>query len=115
MLFFANKTLTRRRFVSQTMPYGKATTGGYTDAPVAAGVQPASAQQLALLEEGKRNKINYVVISEDELNLPTSTTRADWLQIDGMWFEVSIKDPCTSGVLEHFEYVVTKIENPQDF
>ncbi|HMD67758.1 MAG TPA: hypothetical protein VKF42_02700 [Chitinivibrionales bacterium] len=113
-LFFANKTLPAQRFNAQKLDHGRVVSGGSTAFTIVAGVQPVSAQQLAMLEEGKRTKINYSVISKIELMLTRPNTPADQVEIDGAWFEVSLKDPCSSDVLNHFEYVVTKIENVKD-
>lgn len=115
-LFFSNNVFTGRRFEQQELDHGEVVAGtSYTTFTFNASYQPLTAQEMLMLEEGKRTRINYKLITVTELNLATQTTKADWVQIDGMWFEVSQKSPWKNGVLPHYEYFVTKIENPKDY
>ena len=115
MLFFCNKTLTIHRFLVGELDHGTYTPGNYNVLTIRAGVQEVSPQQLALLEEGKRTRKSAYIVTEAELAIATQTTKPDWILIDNEWYEVESKAECTSDVINHFEYIALKIENPNDY
>jgi hypothetical protein len=115
MLVFNRKTLNCKRFSASTGDHGKYTKGTTTEFTVKASVQAITPAELILLDEGKRTRQNSVLISEDNLNLATQSTNADWVEIEGEQYEVSAKSMWDNGVMPNKRYIVTKIENAQDF
>jgi len=112
MLIFANNPVTRRRFLAGTLSDGVYTPGGYSDDTILTGVQDVEPEILALLDEGKRTRKSSYLITNYEMRLAEPSLPADWVQLDGEWYEVDSKAKCRSNVINHFEYVVLKIENP---
>jgi hypothetical protein len=112
MLFFANRTLACKRFLPGTFDHGDYTPGATVDFTIQAGVQDVTPEELALLDEGKRTKKSAYIITNSECLLATQTTKADQVEIDGEQYEFESRAKCTSNVINHFEYIVLKIENP---
>jgi hypothetical protein len=115
MLFFNRKTLSCKRFAEGALDHGVYTKGAETAFTIKGSVQAITPAELALLDEGKRTKQNSVIITEDVLALATQSTKADWVEIEGEQYEVSAKSNWDNGVLPNNRYVVTKIENAQDY
>ena len=112
MLLFCNRTLNCKRILEGTFDHGEYLPGGTNDFTIQAGVQDVTPEDLALLDEGKRTKKSAYLITNSELRLSTQTTKPDQVEIDGEWHEVESKAKCTSNVINHFEYIAIKIENP---
>ena len=112
MLIFANRILTCTRFLEGTFDHGDYTPGATIQFAIHAGVQDVNPEELALLDEGKRTKKSAYIITETEIRLATQTTKADQVEIDGEQYEFESKSKCTSNVINHFEYIALKIENP---
>jgi hypothetical protein len=115
MLIFNRKLLNCKRFAAGELDHGRYVKGPETAFTIRASVQAITPAELALLDEGKRTKQNSVIITEDVLSLATQSTKADWIEIAGEWYEVSAKSEWDNGVMPNNRYVVTKIENAQDF
>ena len=110
-----HQTVTGKRFGPAVTTASSVTPGAQTSVTSVGSRMAASPNDLARLEEGKRTRQAYKWITDDKLQTATPTGGvADWLLIDNMWFEVAVLLSWQNGVMPHYEYVVVKIENPQD-
>ncbi len=110
-----HSTFTTKNFAPGTTTATGTTPGAQTAGSTTGSISAASPRDIARLEEGKRTRRAYKYITTDALNAATqSGVLPTWMQINGEWYEVSTIDVWQNGVMPHYEYIVTKIENPGD-
>lgn len=87
-------------------------------APVAttlyASIQPAIGQELLVLPEGLRTRATVKVYTDQELNTSENGQSPDRIEWQGHVYEIAMKAPYQSGVINHFKYFATKIQAPND-
>ena len=105
---------TMKRFAAGTMDHGRYTNGAATDSSIVCGIQQPTPDDLELLPEGKRTGRVVVLFTTAVLQLATKTANADWVLIDGEWFEVAHLKPFKTLFPGNFKAICTKIENPGD-
>ena len=105
-----------KRFVPSTNVEGTITPGLKSAFTTSGTMSAVSPSDVALLPEGKRTRQAFNYITADALQVAgQSGLQPDWIYNSGFWFEVSAMKPWQNQVISHFEYVITKIENPQDY
>ena len=111
-----HQVLSLKRFAPITTTASGSIPGAVMLGQTTGSLSAASPQDIARLEEGKRTRQAYKFITADQLNVAAQGGQVpDWIQIDSFWFEVSTMTPYQNGIMTHFEYILTKIENPQDY
>ena len=109
-------TFTVNRFGPTTTTASGVTPGTQTSLTTTGSKCPASPYDIARLEEGKRTRQSYKYITDDVLLVAGQSGQLpDWIQADGYFFEVTMLLPFRNGVMSHYEYLITKIENPGDY
>ena len=94
---------------------GHVTRGAATDGTRTGTISAASPADIARLPEGKRTQQAFKFITDEEMKVAAPSQLPDWIQIAGFWFEVTALSFWSNNVMPHYEYIVTKIENPQDY
>lgn len=77
-------------------------------------VQPVSGQELMVLPEGLRTRETVKIYTDTELNTAEFNQRPDRLEWRGKVYEIAMKAPYQSGVINHFKYYATKEQVPND-
>lgn len=77
-------------------------------------VQPVSGQELNVLPEGLRTRETVKIYTDSELNTAEVSQRPDRLEWRGKVYEIAMKSPYQSGVINHFKYYATKVQVPND-
>jgi hypothetical protein len=107
-------TLTAKTFAAGTFDKGVYTNGEETQFSFGGGVQQPTADDLELLDEGKRARRTIVVFSCVQLNLSTKAKNADQVLWEGEWYEVNVTKPFRTEFPGNYKAICTKIENPDD-
>lgn len=77
-------------------------------------VQPVGGQELMALPEGRRTSEVVKLYTDVELNTSEISQQADRMMWRGHMYEISMKAPYQSNVINHFKYYATKIQVPND-
>ena len=77
-------------------------------------VQPVSGQELLVLPEGRRTSEVVKVYTDSELNTSEIGQDPDRMMWRGHLYEIAMKAPHQSNVINHFKYYATKIQVPND-
>lgn len=88
--------------------------GAAIQATLYASVQPAIGQELLVLPEGLRTRATVKVYTDQELNTAENGQKADRIQWQGHIYEIAMKAPYQSDVINHFKYYATKLQVPDD-
>jgi hypothetical protein len=110
-----HQVLSGKRFGPSTTTSSGTTHGTETNFTTMGTLSAATPQDIARLEEGKRTRQAFKFITNDLLNTAQPGQVPDWIQVSGTWFEVSFFAPWNNGVMIHNEFIITKIENAQDY
>lgn len=107
------RTFTTQNFGPSTNTKGTITPGTMTTGTVSGTLSAARPSDIARLEEGKRSRQCYKLFTTQKLQvaLPGGLV-PDRVQVDTDWFEVSDENPWQNSILTHYEYLITKLENP---
>jgi hypothetical protein len=105
------------------MRFGPVTTSAYdvekpahTNTFCDGTLSTASPNDIARLEEGKRTRQAFKLITASILNVAAQGGQLpDWVFYNQGWYEVSALLPWQNTVISHYEYIITKIENPSEF
>jgi hypothetical protein len=104
---------TTKRFGPSTNTKGTITPGTQTAGTVSGTMSSAKPSDIARLEEGKRSRQCYKLITTQKLQIAAPGGLVpDQVQVGTDWFEISDENPWLNGVMPHYEYLITKIENP---
>lgn len=79
-----------------------------------ASVQPAIGQELLVLPEGLRTRATVKIYTDQELNTAENGQTADRIEWRGHVYEIAMKAPYQSDVINHFKYYATKLQVPDD-
>lgn len=93
---------------------GEWANGVETVVTVYGSVQPVSGQELMVLPEGRRTRDTVKIYTDTELNTSENNQQADKILWRGHLYEVAMKAPYQSGVINHFKYYATKLQVPND-
>ena len=105
-----------RNFSPATLNKGTATRGTATAATVTGSLSAASPNDIARLEEGKRTRQCFKLITDQSLQVALpGGIMPDWIQVAADWYEISAVLRWQNGVISHFEFLITKIENPDSY
>jgi hypothetical protein len=106
------KALRGQRFSSGTWQYGKWVEGTPVTIDFLASVQPTSAHDLLFLEEGRRERKSYTLFTDYKLLClaETGDKNPDRVTIDDVVYEVVIEAPWRNNVINHYKYIVQKIQ-----
>jgi hypothetical protein len=105
-----------KQFGPATTTASGSTPGAQTSTYCLGSLTAASPNDIARLEEGKRTRQAYKLITGAILNTAQPAGQLpDWVEVSGNWFEVSVLISYQNGVMSHYEYIIVKIENPQDY
>ncbi len=108
-----HRTFVTKRFARSTNAKGTITPGAQTAGTVSGTLSAASPSDIARLEEGKRSRQCYKMMADSKLQIAApGGLLPDRVFVDPDWFEVSNENPWLNGVMPHYEYLITKIENP---
>jgi predicted secreted hydrolase len=108
-------TFSIKHFGSATTTPTGTTLGAVTDGLSTGSLSNASPNDIARLEEGKRTREAYKYFTSDTLQTAQNIgLLPECIQIGDNWFEIAMQTYWDNGVMSHNEYVVVKIENPQD-
>ena len=111
-----HRTFTVKRFGPTTTTSSGTTPGTQSSVFCIGTLISCSPSEIARLEEGKRSRQAFKLITDAALNVANAGGQLpDWLSVNGTWFEVSNSNPWENGVMTHQEYIITKIENPGDY
>ena len=94
---------------------GTVTPGVVVDGFVRGTLNVTTPSDIALLEEGKRTQQAFILITDTPLQTALPGLLPAWVEILNVWFEVSALRNWQNTVISHYEYIITKIENPQDY
>ena len=76
---------------------------------ILASVQPTTPNEIESLPENRRESISYTLYSRDDLVSLGENENPDQVQIEDAWYEVTVKNTWKNGLINHNQYVVTKI------
>ena len=111
-----HQVLNFKRFGPVTTTTSGSTPGSQTTGTTTGTLSAASPSDIARLEEGKRSRQAFKFITSDLLYVAMSGGQLpDWIQVGLDWFEISGSNPYQNTVISHYEYIITKIENPGDY
>lgn len=110
-----HRTFPVKRFGPTTTTASGTTPGTQTTISCSGTLSACSPSDIARLEEGKRNRQAFKLITMDLLYVAIPGQVPDWVQVGSDWFEISNSNPWQNGVMSHYEYIITKIENPSDY
>jgi len=103
-------TFTQRAAGSRTN--GHWVEGSETQIPIQASIQPASPSDIAALPEGRRNTKTFRLYSDTLLNDLSSAQSPDIVTLFGEKYEVTSLLPWRNNVINHYKYIVTKVQEP---
>lgn len=104
--------VTRRRYAAGSRnSSGQFVSGASTDTTIYASVQPASAEEMALLPEGERTRegVRFYTTTELRTASQSGATLADRLRVDGVWFEVHDVS-WERSLIPHFRGIALRIQ-----
>jgi hypothetical protein len=110
--------LPHRIFVTRTFGPSNNVKGTITRGTEAAGtvtgsLSAASPSDIALLEEGKRSRQCYKLMSNTPLQIAVAGgLMPAQVQVGADWFEIANENPWQNNVMNHYEFLITKVENP---
>lgn len=90
------------------------TEGASTATTLYASVQPAIGQELMVLPEGLRTRATVKIYTDQELNTAENGQAPDRIEWQGHMYEIAMKAPYQSDVINHFKYFATKLQVPDD-
>jgi hypothetical protein len=88
--------------------------GAETVVTVYGSVQPVNGQELLVLPEGRRTSDVVKIYTDTELTTSESNQQPDKILWRGHMYEIAMKAPYQSGVINHFKYYATKLQVPND-
>lgn len=112
MSLFKTVSMTRRRYILGTYINGKYAEGTATDTPFKGTAQPVSGDEMELLPEARRGSEAMWVISDPTFDIRTAkenSHNADWISIDGDWFEVLEARRWKNSIIPHYRALVVRI------
>jgi len=111
-----HRSFTIRHFGSITLTASGASKPTYTTISAIGTMSACSPSDIARLEEGKRTRQSFKFITNTSLTSAGQTGQLpDWIQYGSDWYEITNSNPWENGVMSHYEYIITKIENPKDY
>lgn len=102
------KTLTVSRRSAGTYVDGLWVEGSESAFTVQASVQPLSPKEVLLLPEGRRTEQSFVLLTDTELNVTTSTN-PDTVTIYGRKFEILKVEQWQNTILPHYRCVAVSM------
>jgi len=105
-----------RRPIPVTRKVGAYASGVWTvssesDFSILASVQPADAEELAALPEGRRKKGAYVLYSDSLLEgVEENENNPDQVTLFGQQYEVLKVARWQNGIVSHYKYTVVRVE-----
>jgi hypothetical protein len=108
MSLFNSRTFTVRRTIAGSYVKGKWVEGTSSTFTIKGTFQPGSVERMQTVLEGKRIQGAGDLITSSTLQLanPATQTSSDWVEIDGIWWEVVQVGHWKNGLIPHSEYVV---------
>lgn len=110
-----HRTFNTRLFGEPDELEGVVTRPTHTDGTVVGTLSAATPSDIALLPEGKRSRQAFKLFTETALPVASTNSYPTWVQVGSDWFEVSNSNPWQNTVISHYEYIITKIENPTEY
>ena len=110
-----HKEIIVKRFAPGILERGTYIKGASSSVTIIGSVSAASPNDIARLEEGKRTRQAYLLLTESTLTVAAPGITPDWIYFMDDWYEISTINNWTNTVMDHVEYIITKIENPQDY
>ena len=108
-----HRTFVTRTFGPSTNTKGTITPGNAVAGTVTGSLSAATPSDIALLEEGKRSRQCYKLMSNTPLQIAVAGgLMPTQVQVGTDWFEIANENPWQNNVMNHFEYILTKVENP---
>lgn len=89
--------------------------GGETLIVITASIQPTTGEEMLSLPEGRRNRKTYSLFTSTKINLISTGTNPDQVQIFGERFEVVRVEPWQNnppvfGIVNHFKFFAQALE-----
>lgn len=109
------KTRTIRTPAAGTWSKGKFTEGNYTNSTIMASLQPATPTDMRRLPEGRRERKTFFIITETELqHITVGGENPTQILYKNEWFEFSTMEDWQNDVINHYAYLVTKVQEADD-
>lgn len=100
------------RTAAGTYTKGRFTAGTSSTFNIRASIQPASAEDVQTLPEGRRNSKVYAVYSDTQLYTVDGQAQPDLVTFFGETYEVMSRAVWQNQVIPHYRYVVAKVGEP---
>lgn len=89
--------------------------GGETLIVITASIQPTTGEEMLSLPEGRRNRKTYSLFTSTKINLISTGTNPDQVEIFGERFEVVRVEPWQNnppvfGIVNHFKFFAQALE-----
>jgi hypothetical protein len=108
-----HRTFVTRTFGPSTNSKGTITRGTESAGTVKGSLSAATPSDIALLEEGKRSRQCYKLMTTSSLQVAKAGGLVPaQVQIGSDWYEIANENPWQNNVMNHYEFLITKIENP---
>lgn len=104
------QSVTVTRYAAGSYTKGVFAPGTTSTLTIQASIQPASPNDTLLLPELRRNDKAFVLFSDTELRLVNGSTNPDRVTLFGETYEVLAKSPWRNNVINHYYYVVAKVQ-----
>lgn len=88
---------------------------GETTIPITASIQPTTGEEMLSLPEGRRNRKTYSLFTSTKINLITTSTNPDQIDIFGERYEIIRVEPWQNnppvfGIVNHFKFYASALE-----
>lgn len=107
------KPLTVKRQSEGAWVNGFWVAGSETTLTIQASAQPANADDMQLLPDGKRLQGAYKIYTDADLIVAIEgvTQVADKVVINGQDYEISAANPWQNGIIPHNEFMATRVQS----
>ena len=108
-----HRTFITRTFGPSNNVKGTITRGTESAGTVKGSLSAATPSDIALLEEGKRSRQCYKLMSNSPLQIAVAGgLMPAQVQVGSDWYEIANENPWQNNVMNHYEYLILRIENP---